>query len=180
MPTLSIPLSLGKFMLIDSEDEALVTAIPWRAHRAAAERFYASCLQRDDAGVQRRVYLHRLILGSGPQDRVDHINLDTLDNRRENLRPCTDFQNRGNTALSSNNTSGYKGVHWHKGTCKWRAYIKYGGRQHSLGLYFDPEDAARAYDVAAIQVFGEFARINFPEVSEESCRIRTPDDRPAR
>lgn len=92
---------------------------------------------------------------------VDHINGDTLDNRRSNLRLCTVSGNNHNRMKSKNNTSGYKGVSWLKQNQKWRAYIKVNSKDKHLGCYLDKEDAARAYDKAAKEYFGEFARLNF-------------------
>ncbi len=97
---------------------------------------------------------------------VDHINGDGLDNRRSNLRPATPSQNLQNTRRPVSNSSGYKGVGFHKASGRWRAYIGIQGRQTSLGYHESPEAAARAYDAAAIEHFGEFARLNFPTKGE--------------
>lgn len=106
------------------------------------------------------VPISRLIMGEPAGLLVDHKNGDTLDNRRENLRLATRQQNRTNTGIQQNNTSGYKGVY--RSGSLWSASITVNYRKVSLGSYLDPEDAAKAYDVAALKYFGEFAKTNFP------------------
>lgn len=95
--------------------------------------------------------------GEWPQFKLDHKNCLAGDNRLENLRPATDSQNKANSRVYSNNTSGYKGVYWQSN--KWRAEIKVNKRKISLGMYHSKEDAARAYENAAKLHFGEFARV---------------------
>lgn len=99
---------------------------------------------------------------------VDHINGDRLDNRRDNLRECTQAGNLQNARArvmhgSLPVQSPFKGVSGAKGG-KWRAYISAAGQRYiHLGTFDAPEEAARAYDAAAIEHFGEFARLNFPD-----------------
>lgn len=107
---------------------------------------------------------HRLVFlyieGAFPEEAVDHINRISHDNRWENLRACNQSQNRGNTKLHKNNTSGYKGVSWFKRDKKWRAAITKNRKVHHLGYFTKKEDAARAYNKAALDFFGEFALLN--------------------
>lgn len=98
-----------------------------------------------------------------PKNQVDHINLDTGDNRWANLRAATQSQNRANTRVQINNTSGRKGVFWHKKAHKWRAMIRVDKKLRSLGLFFTPEDAYVAYLAAAKGHFGDFARVSWDE-----------------
>jgi hypothetical protein len=105
--------------------------------------------------------MHRLILDPGTAE-VDHINGDTLDNRRCNLRLATHAQNMCNNRMRSHNTSGYRGVFWYAERRKWGALIVARRKRKFLGLYADAVDAARAYDAAAIELHGEFASLNFP------------------
>lgn len=106
-------------------------------------------------------HLHRLILNANLGEYVDHKNGDTLDNRRENLRLCTHKQNRRNEGMSSDNTSGFKGVT--RGSLStWRAQICINYKVTYLGSFGTKEEAARAYDAAASEHFGEYARLNFP------------------
>lgn len=109
------------------------------------------------------LFIHRAIMARAlgreltHDDRVDHIDNDTMNNTRSNLRVCTHAQNCANTNICKGNTSGYKGVGWHKATGKWRAYITVNKKQTQLGLFNNPKDAHAAYVKAAIKHFGEFA-----------------------
>ena len=80
-----------------------------------------------------------------------------------NLRTCTDVENKHNLSKHKDNKSGYKGVCWHKVAKKWQAYINNNGKRIHLGLFIDLFDAAHAYDKAACDLFGLFARLNFPK-----------------
>ena len=91
---------------------------------------------------------------------VDHIDLNTLDNRKINLRVATHHQNLGNLPKFKRNTSGFKGVAWHSIAKRWRAYISKNGRYTHLGLFNTKEEAAVTYDKEAARLRGEFARLN--------------------
>lgn len=116
-------------------------------------------------GIDGRIYrAHRIawlwMTGEWPKDQVDHKNMRRADNRWENLREASHSQNNGNRRAYSNNTSGVKGVYWHKLVKKWKAEIQVNGRTISVG-YFDEDklnEAAAAYAVAALEWFGEYAR----------------------
>jgi hypothetical protein len=97
---------------------------------------------------------------------VDHIDDDPLNNRRSNLRIASRFQNLGNTRRRADNTSGFKGVSWSNRFRYWVASIGYAGAKRHLGCYPTAEQAAHAYDEAAREMFGEFARVNFPQEGE--------------
>jgi hypothetical protein len=105
---------------------------------------------------------HRLawfyMTGKLPKSEIDHINMDRADNRWDNLRVATTSQNKANSGKRSNNTSGFKGIWWHKRAGKWAASIMVSGSKRSLGLYTTPETAHAAYTDAAKKYFGEFAR----------------------
>ncbi len=95
---------------------------------------------------------------------VDHINGDGLDNRKDNLRIVTIAENNYNKRKSKNvRSSQYKGVSIDKRTNRWRAIIYYKYRKINLGMFGDEIDAARAYDEAANELFGEFAKLNFSD-----------------
>jgi hypothetical protein len=117
-------------------------------------------------GKQTKESMHRRILGAQPGQDVDHINHNGLDNRRENLRLCTRSQNNANMKKHGSTSSKFKGVVWRKARTKWIAQIIHREdhkRRHTyLGSFKNEEDAARAYDRAAKELFGEFALLNFP------------------
>lgn len=164
MVTVSIPLTQNKFALIDEDDLALVSPYRWRVLKGKkAKKLYA--YTGGYPGVPA-LAMHRLIMNA-PTDRdVDHINGDSLDNRRSNLRVATESENGANREPNRVNSSGYKGVTWQKNIGKWQAQIKCRGKNIYLGLYDDPANAALAYDSKALEVFGDFARLNFPKTGE--------------
>lgn len=114
--------------------------------------------------VDKRMYaLHQLVYlyhhGFVPNE-IDHRDRNKLNNRIENLRPCTSSQNKGNIQLLPTNTSGYRGVSLNSRSQKWHAQIKIHGNQTYLGRFDTPEEAALVYNEAAIEHFGEFAFLN--------------------
>lgn len=115
---------------------------------------------------RKRYLVHRLaflyVYGRWPDCDLDHINMVKTDNRICNLREASNSQNHQNSGLSKANTSGYKGVCFNKARMMWDANIKHNGKRKFLGRFENKECAAKAYDKAAIKIFGAFARINFP------------------
>ena len=109
-----------------------------------------------------RFIAHRLawfhVYGEWPSDQIDHINGNPDDNRLCNLRDSSQAENTCNRGKSSNNTSGYKGVTWHKKAKKWLAQIGANGQHYYLGLFDTAEEAHAAYCEAAVRLHGEFAR----------------------
>lgn len=108
--------------------------------------------------AHRLAYLY--VNGEWPSHEIDHINRKKDDNRWVNLRECTHAQNTRNSEKSKNNTSGYKGVCWNKRAKKWQAAICFKGKVKGLGHYNNKQDAAKAYNDKAKELFGEFAYLN--------------------
>ena len=146
-------------VIVDTEDQHLVMQTDWHRTTQGYLRGWWS-----KPAVQVR--LHRLIAGAGDGLMVDHINGDILDNRRSNLRICTNKQNQRNQRLRQNNSTGFKGVcvsRWGGASRRYIAGIRVNKRQIQLGRFASAEEAARAYDRAALEHFGEFAWIKFPQ-----------------
>jgi len=116
---------------------------------------------------KKRLYAHRaawaMMTGVWPTKTIDHRNGDRSDNRWANLREATRHEQNRNVRASSKGTSRYLGVSFRKERGNWRANIFLNGRQTYLGAFATEERAAQAYDVAAAQHFGEYARLNFPQ-----------------
>jgi hypothetical protein len=106
--------------------------------------------------------MHRMVVNAPKGLFVDHINHNGLDNRKANLRICTNLQNLRNKRPKTGCTSEYKGVHWCKGRNKFRANIYLNKKAIHLGYFHDEIAAAKAYDEKARELFGEFAYLNFP------------------
>jgi hypothetical protein len=159
-PVREIPLTLGLVALVDEGDYELVMAAgPWSA-RPCGRTIYAQRAARLPDGRPTTQQLHHLLTG---WPYADHHNGDGLDNQRANLRESDHGRNMFNKRLYKNSTSGFKGVTRRKRDGRWQAQIQAHRRHHHLGYYDTPEEAARAYDAAAIELHGEFARLNFTE-----------------
>lgn len=157
-----IALTRNMVALVDADDyERVVRMGRWCAD-PSHQTFYArKNLYTPGSRKLTPLLMHRFITG---WEYVDHINGNGLDNRRSNLRQADHFQNMANKRRYRNNTSGFKGVTRNTGTGRpWRAAIRANNKRRHLGYYDTPELAARAYDTAAIALFGEFARLNFPQ-----------------
>jgi AP2 domain len=150
----------GRVALIDDEDYDLIAAYRWtlweRETRGRTNGPYAWCRMRR-GGKEIRPFMHKLITG---WPRTDHIDHDGLNNQRSNLRPATPAQNIWNQRPQLNHSSRYKGVTWHRGVRKWQAMIRPGGRSIYLGVFDSEVEAALAYDMAAIEEYGDFACLN--------------------
>ena len=160
---MKIKLNNGDIALVDKEDYEKLNKWKWKVNNHG----YV-CRSAHPPGSRKtiNIYMHRFIINPPDGLVVDHVNRNPLDNRRCNLRLATRSQNQGNRKMQKNNKSGYHGVNYSKMMGKWRAEIKTYDKRRHLGFYGNIEDAAKAYDDAAIEYFGEFARLNFPERKE--------------
>jgi hypothetical protein len=160
--TKEIPLTNGMVALVDADDFDLVRGYRWNPVRStkAAATLYARTALRGKDGYYLK--MHILILGKMPGKVIDHINGNGLDNRRCNLRHVTVSQNQANSAKHIKGSSSFKGVSWVRRDSRWKAQITVNYRSIWLGSFESAEEAARAYDDAAMRHFGECARVNFP------------------
>lgn len=158
------------YVLVDREDLPLISDRSWSV-RPISRTFYAQSSMRYEAARSPHGLMHRIILGLSKDDPfVDHINGNGLDNRRSNLRLCTNSQNQANRHhLPVHTSSRFRGVFWEKKSCKWKAGIKANGKSTHLGFFDSEIGAALAYDAAAREAFGKFARLNFPFTDEEAA-----------
>lgn len=153
-----IRVGFGVYALVDDEDAKRVSRHDWHV-KSSAHTSYAFT-QSKAVGANQRL-LHRYILGLKPGEIGDHVNGNGLDNRRVNLRKVTAAENSRNSFVATREkgkSSQFKGVVRHGN--RWIAQIKADGRQRRLGYFDDEQKAARAYDAAAVQHFGEFAKTN--------------------
>jgi hypothetical protein len=151
-----VPLTKGYEAVIDVADVPLVEGWNWTAS-TLRRAVYAYRRPRVN-GVLKSCLMHRLIADPGKADQVDHINGNGLDNRRKNLRLATPSENACNSVPRSTNTSGFKGVCWHKGAGKWMAQIVLDGKNNYLGLFDTAEDAHAAYAKKSLELHGRFGR----------------------
>jgi len=168
-PFRKIPLTESKFTIVDPADFYRLNSFYWLTC-GKNDNLYAARLIRLKSGRLGTVLMHREIyfncsnahLSNPSRSVVDHINTDSLDNRRANLRLATHSQNSCNSRRDKSKTlSRFRGVSFSKRKQKWFAAIRADGRKLWLGYFDNEEDAARAYDAAARKYHGEFARLNF-------------------
>lgn len=148
-----IKLTRGKYAIVDDEDFEWLNQWKW----------YCSGYEyvvRSETGVKsnlrQNIFLHRILMNTPKGMETDHINGNKLDNRKSNLRICTRSQNEINKSLGINNTSGFKGVSWHKNRKKWQGKIQ---KKH-LGYFDKKKNAIKTYNKTAKKLFGEFAYLN--------------------
>ena len=122
--------------------------------------FYAARTTSRKDGKRHLIRKHRLIMGAAAGQQIDHINHQTCDNRRVNLRPCNRNKNQWNRALNKNSASGFKGVSFNRECGKFVAYIQFNGHRKHLGCFATASAAAAAYDAKATKLHRDFARTN--------------------
>jgi len=160
----TIPLTRGRVAIVDDLDYYFLVQIGrWHVHVSQKSKvLYARHTVRLAAtGGYFCFFMHTLVAQRAGLDisrTIDHKDLDGLHNVRDNLRPASLGEQRGNLAMQSNNTSGYRGVTYSKSGRRWVASIRINTKLHELGRFATREEAAEVYRAAAIKNFGEFYR----------------------
>ena len=152
--TKHLPTSNGLFILIDDGDFDRASQHSWPLN---AQGYPHATINGES------VTLHTWLVGAQKGEEVDHKNHNTLDCRRENLRRCTKSQNMANMRTPRSNTTGFKGVTLDKRVGRYTARIKVNQHHMHIGNFATAKEAARAYDEKALEYFGEFAWLNFPQ-----------------
>lgn len=149
----------GYDVLVDDESVSLVNAYKWRVDDKGNRVYFSRRIYID----KKKTYasLHRILADCKNNDGkvVDHINGNTLDNRKCNLRVCTMAENTRNRKMQKNNTSGIKGVSYNKRDKRWTAHIRINNKQIHLGNYIDKYEAFEAYKKASVKYHGEYGRV---------------------
>ncbi|MEN6424184.1 MAG: AP2 domain-containing protein [Phycisphaerales bacterium] len=157
-----IPLGDGRYVYVDAADFEWLSRWKWHMRNGYAAR--------NERGEM--ILMHRQMMQPPAGMIVDHVNRNKLDNSRINLRICTRGENTRNRAKPIGCSSRFKGVSYDRKTGKWKAGIRSSRKQIYLGIFDTEEEAARAYDAKAVELFGEFARLNFPEEWPAKRRAR--------
>jgi hypothetical protein len=147
-----IPLTNGECAIVDDDDFDTVNQHRWMRTLAG----YAVT-----TNSRRRIRMHRLVMDAPANTDIDHINRNKLDNRKENLRFCTQAENARNASIRTDNISGYKGVRFKAN--RWEASTKANGKRVYIGRFLTAEEAARAYDQVIKKLHGDFASTNFKQ-----------------
>ncbi len=155
-----IPLTRGKWAIVDAATYPLVSGRTWHTNTSPSKVQYAGTrVKRIQRGVSTPIALMHKEIFQTTELHVDHRNLDGLDNRMHNLRAATHAQNMANKPLMTTNKTGFKGVSWCKRDKRFLASIKINGRSMGLGNFHRAEDAAAAYSVAATKFHGQYTRL---------------------
>jgi len=165
-----ITLTQGQKAIVDDDDYDNLNNLKWFATKNRCG-FYArrSTWDPKNKKVSKPLIMHRVVVGAGDGEVVDHINGNSLDNRKSNLRVCSNAQNCRNRKRNNknNSTSKYKGVSWNKKKKLWESVIGFNYKDCWLGYFKSEKEAAEQYDIAAQIFFGEFASLNFPLDKDE-------------
>lgn len=155
-----IPLSNGKYALVDDEDYPALSQYKWYFHHEG----YAVRSFRKGTRI-KQISMHRFLTNPPKGRQVDHINGNRLDNRRTNLRICTSKENGRNRTKRLGSSSSYKGVYRHRRWDRWDVAVGSGKTRIWLGGFNNEHHAALVYDLWAVDLYGEFAKTNFPIVA---------------
>lgn len=160
-----IKLSQGQVAIVDDDDFEELSKYKWHTLRSKSGVCRARRTKRSHTG---NVLMHRQIMTAPDGMEVDHVNHDTLDNRKRNLRIVTKSQNQQNRLKRASGAGKYKGTCKNKFYDRWIAQIRVKGEPVYLGCFETEKESAEAYDKAAIKYFGAYACLNFPERRQDN------------
>lgn len=155
-----IPLTQGMTAIVDDEDYETLMQWKWRYYNLPTGKMGYAIRGMRKGRKTATILMHRIILNTPHGYVTDHINGNSLDNQKENLRVATKAQNHYNASKHRHNTSGFKGVYWCKDRHSWRAQITANRKQIQLGRFKNKFEAVITYNAAATKLHGEFARLN--------------------
>jgi len=153
-----IPLTQGKFAIVDAEDYEELSKYKWYVSKNETTEYAVRC------SCRKQILMHRVLLNAPAGLLVDHRDCNGLNNRMSNLRLCTHQENNCNQRPRKGKASRFKGVSWHKVIKKYAAGIRKNGKRYFLGYYHDEIEAAVVYDIKAMELFDQFAYFNFPKL----------------
>jgi len=151
------------FALIDNEDLELIQRYKWHANSNPSTVYATASVDG------KHIDMHRLIMRAKKGQSIDHRNCKGLDNRKRNLRFATAMENQQNSRANRNTSSKFKGVYSFRN--KWVAKIRVKKIRYYLGIFNEERNAAIAYDLRAIECFGEFARLNILENLQNRSQV---------
>lgn len=158
-----IELTRGMSTMVDDEDFEWLNQYNWFAHKRRTKMYAARTVWLEEGGEKKSktISMHREIMHvSNLNVIIDHKDLDSLNNQKSNLRICTISQNNANIQSRQGSSSKFLGVYYSKPDRRWKAGVRKNRVAYNLG-YFDSEiDAAKAYNVKAVELHGEFANLN--------------------
>lgn len=162
--TKEIELTKGYVAIVDDDDYDRLSKYKWSALENNKTVYAVHRFKNELSGKYKMVGMHRFIIGISENYRIDHIDRNGLNNCKNNLRKCSDADNQHNKTIYKNNTTGYRGISFFPKANKnkpFTAHICLNRKLVHIGYFKTDIEAAKAYDKKAIELFGEFASLNF-------------------
>lgn len=155
-----IKLTQGYVALVDDEDFEYLNQFSWHADKSKTNIYASRKITVNGKRINQRMQWD--VMGN---KWCDHIDLNGLNNQKSNLRKCTKQQNNMNQKPRKNSSSKFKGVSWKKKINKWQSQIEFNKKGIYIGVFQSEIEAAKAYDKKALELFGEFAWLNFKQTA---------------
>lgn len=155
-----IKLTQGKVALVDDWEYERLSKYTWHAIKSGRNLYAGRNIPYNNQRAQKQIRMHNVVFPPPINLEVDHIDGNGLNNQKHNLRHCSRTENQMNQRPTVESSSKYKGVCWDRDKFKWRARIRLDKKIFHLGYFKSEKDAGLVYNCAAIEHFGEFARLN--------------------